>query len=203
MRKIIILLIMATTVFLSAVNGTYSKEEKKIAAKGFVGYNIPFGDFSDIWGSGIGLYGVFEYKVTPDFGIGLHIGYQFWEPIAESQDVELLFTDIPILLEFIYYFEKAKGFQPYAGIEAGLHIIAYRQENRSTNYKENIDDNNIGFAPFVGLIIPFGGGTFVDINIKYTTILKSDKTPNALRANKVDIQNLSHVGINAGVSFPF
>ncbi len=203
MKKIIILLIAATTVFLSITNEAYSKEEKKFTAKAFAGYNIPLGDFSDRWGSGVGLYGVFEYKVTPDFGIGLHLGYQFWKPIIESQQFIYLFTDIPVELEFMYYFEKAKGFQPYAGVEAGLHLIAFRKEDRSTQYKENIYDTNFGFAPVAGIILPFGAGVFVDINIKYTNILKSDKTPNALGTGKVDIQNLSHIGVNAGISFPF
>ncbi len=168
-----------------------------------VGYNIPFGEFSDSWGSGVGLYGVFEYKISPDFGIGLHIGYQFWEPILEDPNNISLFTDIPIVLELMYYFEKAKGFQPYAGIETGFHIITYRSENRLTNIKNNIEETNMGFAPIAGMIVPFGGGVFVDVNIKYTTILKSDKVNNALRSNRGNIENLSHIGVNAGVSFPF
>ncbi len=97
---------------------------------------------------------------------------------------------MPLMATAHYYFSQGQ-IQPYAGVGLGTYYIESR-DFMGIYYIQG-KEWHFGFAPEVGVIMPFGSGnTGMNINFKYNMAAKTKDQP-----------SYSWLGINIGISYMF
>ncbi len=133
------------------------------------GLTFPTGDFGDLYDTGFGLKGTFEYPISPGLGITGTTGYLHWSTsetfFGESLDITT--TSIPLLGGVRYYF-GAGDLLPYVNAELGLHILSVKAELFGESESES--ETEFGFGVGGGLLFAIGPNLFLDANAKYNSI---------------------------------
>lgn len=175
--------LIATAFILLSTSKLEAQKIPDIAFNPSIQYNIPFGTFGDIYGSGLGIQAGLEMSLINNLSIGAQVSYLFWTPVAENNQLDIVYYNIPLEVYLLYYFEEAGGFRPYAGLELGYNMLTYSEELVATKYINRYKDNQLGYSPVFGLITGFSEGLLLDANIKYTTILSGDGNNNTGKEN--------------------
>ncbi len=147
-----------------------------IEGRGFVTQNIAIG--------GIGAYSVFyedlgDVTVTSESGTTSIYGYK-----------RRYLNTMPLMVTAHYYFSQGQ-IQPYIGAGLGTYYIESR-DFMGIYYIQG-KDWHFGFAPEVGVVMPFGSGnTGLNVNFKYNMAAKTKGEP-----------SYSWLGVNVGISYLF
>ncbi len=97
---------------------------------------------------------------------------------------------MPLMVTGHYYFSQGQ-IQPYIGVGVGTYYIESR-DFMGIYYTQG-KDWHFGFAPEVGVVMPFGSGnTGLNVNFKYNMAAKTKNNP-----------SYSWLGINIGISYLF
>lgn len=162
-----------------------------------VGYNSPFGEFSDQYKGGVSVEAGLFYTV-PLTGIDLTLsaGYnglkyknEYFTELVRTKlfvgvtgfDVSWTATDIPIMVGARYKF-PAGNIKPYITGEVGLHFMSFSDRFNGTKFTgnssnpttfnlngatESSGETGIGTSLGAGLEIPVAPKISLDINAKY------------------------------------
>lgn len=168
-------------------------------------FGIPVGSFSDVLNetSPRGWSASILYSASDELSIGLATGFQdFYQkyPRAvlhnDGSDISAVISNsiqtIPVMLKAKYLFRNEGTLQPFGAIAAGVNFSKYDKY-----YGQFVDSySKVGFAaqPEAGLYIPVGTykKTGIEISAAY----------NVMPSKYVDVENLNHISIKAGVSIP-
>jgi hypothetical protein len=159
MKKVLITLIILVTVPALA----YSQGRIGISAQG--GMTLPLGDFGDVVKPGYGGTGFLFFELSPGIEITATSGKFMWE--ADSEVVDVTLSSIPLLLGVRYYFGEG-GFAPYAALEGGLHFL------KTEAFPFVSETEEIGYGIGGGLLFRISNNLFIDLGVKYNSILDSE-----------------------------
>lgn len=200
MKKIKILLFVAALYCISVTG--YAQQGE---LKGIISYNVavPTGSFKDVVDktSFRGFDLVLSYQATDRLGTGLNIGFQdFYQKfpramyhLEDGSDISAVVTNtvqiIPALANVRYTFMDGR-IKPYVAAGIGVGFISNGQfvgEYESAEHKAKFMAR-----PEAGVVFALSNNVGITVGANY----------NYLRYNSSGIDNLSHIGIKAGISVP-
>jgi len=141
------------------------------------GLTFPTGDFGDVYGTGYGLNGVFQYYINPTLAITGTTGDMRWSYSIYRFNENLTFstTSIPLLGGARYYFMSG-NLSPYAGAELGLHILTTSVAGpRGSNSDSEV---KFGFGFGGGFIYTINPTLYLDTNLKFNSTSGEDSALN-------------------------
>ncbi len=173
-------------------------KQKKWAVGLQLGFNFNLSENSDFWGNSFSFFLGIEREITKNFYMGLNLGFINWTAEYDNDIDEYALRVYPLNITANYYFPSTPNFRPYAGIETGMNYVHYKHEdyefledqtNRKTLVHKTIDDTkDFGFAPVLGMTMPWGAFD-MNFNLKYYTIFRT--------------KNVSFLAINGGLTYRF
>jgi hypothetical protein len=183
MKKVLLALVAVAMV--GWMSETSSAEGKfKISVAGDV--LMPMGDFGDAFSTGFGGSVRGELSVAPMISATLETGYFTWSPKDLPAGYDASFYGIPVLAGVKAYFMPAGGPRAYGMAELGL-FLATASATVPILGEVSTSETEFGFAPVIGVEIPVGPGTSVDVSARYFSIA-TDPSSNS-------------IGFRAGISF--
>jgi len=164
------LLTIAALSFVLMTSHSFADDRASLTAWG--GLGLPTGYLGDLYDSGIGFEGNFEYLVTPSLGITASAGYYSW---SDSQELEEFFDEsfdislstIPLLAGVRYYVIPWST-SPYLSAEVGLHIVSWDESFMGETASDSGSD--IGFGVGGGLLLFLNPDFQLDAHVKYNSI---------------------------------
>ncbi len=152
-----------------------------------------------------GMQASILYGITDKLALGLGTGYQdFYQKIPRQQykledgsDMSAVrsfsIQTIPILAQVKYQFTPGAAVQPYAALGIGGNLVNYNDLVGEFTWEQRA---KFGFAarPEAGVYVPFrkNGETGLTLGASY----------NIMPFSSYQFNDLNHIGIHAGVSFP-
>jgi opacity protein-like surface antigen len=166
---------------------SFAQENPGISAMG--GLTFPTGDFGDVYGTGFGLKGVFQYPLNPTISITGTTGLMRWSDslVFLGESLETSITTIPVLGGVRLFF-AAGDIAPYANGEIGFHILT----SKVSGFGESESDSNIefGFGFGGGLLYALTSTLFLDANLQFNSI-------------SGDGSSLHFISLFVGIHIPF
>lgn len=150
---------------------TYSYQEpsSNVGVALQAGLALPMGNFSDVAKLGFGGEGTFEYRVTPQLGLNVSLGYYSWgakNDLAPGYDFKV--ADLPLMIGAKYLLLET-DFHPYVGAALGMHFVNTKVTIPNIAETSN-NDTKFGFAPMAGLRWHMPPNVDLDLNVKYNII---------------------------------
>lgn len=194
MKKLLVLIFVLSISFSFAQKSVSSDTpwRHQIAIDGGVG--IPVGEYADLLELETGFAFSGTYYLQTGFSRNLFLsasfGYQtyavgYGDQILYEGDLNI--TNVSIGARYNF---TLSGFQPYAGFEVGNYWYTVTNE---TEFGGDLDYDNLGIMPKVGLRYPIVKQLDFDANIKYHWIFQSD--------NDRDSEDINTLQINVGVAY--
>ncbi len=133
------------------------------------GLTFPMGDFGDLYGTGFGLNGVFQYYINPALAITGTTGFMRWSDSITffGEKLTISTTSIPLLGGVRYYLMPG-DLSPYAGAELGLHILSTGVSGFGESESESEVEFGFGFGG--GVLYALNPNLYLDANLKYNSI---------------------------------
>ncbi len=171
-----IFLLMLFFVFSVNSNAQYYSDQAYTSPLGLslqAGVAVPFGDFDEAAGLGLGGELTFEYLLSNNLGLNAVIGYYDFgskEDLGPGNDFS--FSALPILIGGRYIFSTG-GFRPYLGAQLGLYMLSSEVTIDDNTFDES--ETKFGFAPLAGLRFHFPPNLDMDLGFKYN-VISTDET---------------------------
>lgn len=133
------------------------------------GLTFPTGDFGDLYDTGIGVSGIFEYALGPSLAITGKAGYLRWSDSVQEVGVSVdhSMTSIPLLGGVRFYFAPG-DLSPYVSAEAGLHMTSWEVSGGGMSFSDS--ESYFGFGVGGGVLFSIGTSLYLDANVKYNSI---------------------------------
>jgi opacity protein-like surface antigen len=159
-----------------------SLAQEKVGIGLWGGLAIPTGHYGDIYDTGYGFAGSFEYRLNPGLGFTVSAGIFRWSVTETVPDeIGLGFEEeytsslstVP-LLGGIRYYILPRNFSPYVHIEIGTHFVKWEE----TFLEETVtgSGSDYGFGLGAGTLIYLSPTFQVDAQIKYNSINTENKS---------------------------
>lgn len=155
-----------------------------------LGLQVPVGDFGDGAKAGVGINLSGHYMLKENMAVGLNIGFNRFggqDFGFGDEDYNYSYSMIPVTGLFEYHF-SAGSIKPYAGLELGLYNFGYRVKYGGEVERDG--ESYFGLAPAAGVLYNINENLILCANLKLNNVFAEG-------------DNLTWIGINAGVRIPF
>jgi|GEM_PF-1077322 len=140
------------------------------------GLAFPTGHYGDIYDTGFGFAGSFEFRLNPGLGLTASVGNFRWSlteivpdqfGLGFEEEYKSSLSTIPVL-GGIRYYVLPDGFSPYAFAEVGIHFVKWEE----TFLDETLtgSGSDYGFGLGAGTLMYLNPNFQVDAQIKYNSI---------------------------------
>ncbi len=163
---------LAVLMLVSAVS--FTQEKASVGLWG--GLAFPTGHYGDVYDTGFGFSGSFEYRLNQALGFTASVGNFRWSVsevvqdqfgLGHEEEYESSMSTIPILGGIRYYLLPG-DFSPYACVELGIHFVKWEE----TFLDETLtgSGSDYGVALGAGTLIYLNSNIQIDAHIKYNSI---------------------------------
>jgi len=157
MKKVVVLLIVLSTVVFFSNSIQADETRGDMAIGGGVALAFPLGDLGDVAGTGFGFDGLFEYGWNENITATGTLGFMKWGG-KSSSTYDWNYSHYKIVGGVKYYFKPGKtGW--FAGGDVGLHIYSFKSEwdhPLTGPVEESSSSTDFSLSPLGGYEMPMG-----------------------------------------------